>query len=253
MVRTMDVMRFLMMLMSLFVFADGALAAEANRRLQPTDTLDLSAAEADGRVAVLLAGAVERPGSVVLDAVQATVGRAIAAAGGASRDSYRFATLLLRRTGANADAAECLPVMARLAGLLIQDDPKLGSRTDLVSQLASGQLISLDPRDTVAATPGVAPLLLQDGDLLALPSRSSVVYMATAQGAIVRLRHEPAAPAERYIEQLPKADRRGIDEFILHYPNGQQTELAIDAWRYRPTMIPPGALIAPDSVCLRRD
>ncbi|MDP9141308.1 MAG: hypothetical protein M3O62_11030 [Pseudomonadota bacterium] len=153
----------------------------------------------------------------------------------------------------NSEDAACTPLAARHASLLIQDDPKLGARTDLISQLQSGQLVRIGARDGLAGEPGVPTFLLQEGDLLALPARSSVVYVATAEGTIVRLPHEPSAAADAYIKRLPRADRKGVDRFMLHYPNGEPLELAVDPWHYRPTMIPPGSLIAPESVCLLRE
>lgn len=247
----MDVKRLFLISALAFASVDTGLAAETGRALRATSALDQSSTDSPAdQVAILVAGAVERPGAATLPVAQATVAGVLAAVGGASRESYRLATLLLRRTGENSENAACLPLAARHASLLIQDDPKLGSRTDLITQVLSGQLVRIAARDGLA---GVPTFLLQAGDLLALPARSSVVYVATAQGAIVRLPHEPSAPAETYLEQLPKTERKGVDAFTLHYPNGRQLELAVDPWNYRPTMIPPGSLIAPESVCLLRE
>lgn len=250
----MDVKRLILISVLLFAQHGSGQAAEAGRPLRATPSVSSpSSVSPSDRVTVLLAGAVERPGAVGLAAAQASVANALAAAGGTSRQSYRLATLLLRRSRADTAQAECLPLDARHAALLIEDDPLLAVRKDLVSQLLSGQLIRLDARDDIVSEPGVPTFLLHDGDLLAVPARSSVVYVATTGGAIRRLRHEPSAPAESYLKQLSKADRQGADDFVLHYPNGRQLELAIEAWRYRPTMVPPGSLIAPDQVCLRRE
>jgi hypothetical protein len=251
----MDVKRLFLISALVFASVDISLAAEIGRALRVTTALNQSSTDSseDHQVTILVAGAVERPEAVTLPAAEATVAGVLAAAGGASRESYRLSTLLLRRTGVDSDEAACMPLAARHASLLIQDDAKLGARTDLISQLLSGQLVRIAARDYLAGESGVPTLLLQEGDLLALPARSTVVYVATVQGRIVRLPHEPSAAAEIYLGQLPTVDRKGIDKVLLHYPSGQQIELALDPWRYRPTMIPPGSLIAPDSVCLLRE
>ncbi len=250
----MDVKRLFLISALVCASVDTGFAAETGRALRVAMALDQASTDSpEDRVAILVAGAVERPGSVTLSAAKATVAEVLAAVGGASRESYRLSTLLLRRTGVDRADVACTPLAARHAALLIQDDPKLGSRTDLIAQLLSGQLVRINARDGLAGEPGVPTFLLQTDDLLALPSRSAVVYVATAHGTIVRLQHEPSAPAETYLKQLQKADIKGVDEFVLHYPNGQQLELAVDPWHYRLTMIPPGSLIAPESVCLLRE
>lgn len=227
---------------------------DADRSLRSAAPSELPADGSDSRVlSVQLDGSIGRPGDIRMVADQATVQNALAAGGGATRDSYRLGTLLLRRTGLGDGPVDCIPLEALHASLLMQDDPELGKRTDVIRQLLSGQRIRVDARDAVAGEVGIRPVLLQDGDLLALPGRSGVVYVATAQGAIVRVPHSPSAAADVYIDQLPKADRKGVGKFVLHYPNGRQLELALDAWRYRPTRVPPGSLIAPDSVCLRSE
>ncbi len=246
-----DAGRFAAVVVLAFALIGGDAAAEAGRALQVSSALGEAPASVSGHgVSVVVAGAVERPGGVSLSAEDATVAKVLQAVGGASRQGYRLATLLLRRTGQNAEPA-CLPAASRHAMLLIKGDPTLGSRDDLVTQLSSGQLIRLDARDAVVAE--AVPLLLQDGDLLALPQRTGTVYVAGAQGAIVRMQHDPTAAAKAYLAQLPKAERQGVDEFVLHYPNGRTLNLALDAWNYQPTMVPPGSLIAPGSVCFQRD
>ncbi|HEY1075265.1 MAG TPA: hypothetical protein VGE51_01125 [Fontimonas sp.] len=247
----MDAKRLLLITALSCVSALAHAQDDAGRSPRSTATIDSSAPT--GTVTVQLDGAVERPGNIKIPAADANVRNVLAAGGGATPDSYRLATLLLRRSGAGGDEPTCIPLAARHAGLLLQDDPRLGKDTEAIRQLMSGQRVRIDASDSVAAEPGARPVMLQDGDFLAIPARSGSVYVATGAGRIVRMPHLPSAPADEYVDQLPKEDRRGVSRFVLHYPNGRQFALSLGAWRYRPTAVPPGSLIAPESVCLRSE
>jgi hypothetical protein len=209
------------------------------------------AADAPMRVEVL--GAVARPGPVDLSAPALTDGDRIwARAGGARSEAYRFAGLLLRGAAATTPAVPCVAPGARHAALLIADDPGLGGRIDLITGLLEGRVQRLPLPDRPFGRLGsdrAAPLL-RAGAVLALPQRTPRVYVVQADGAVASLAHRAERMAADYLDQLPRQRLRPRRDYVLHYPDGSVTGLALEAWNAQPTAVPPGSMLAPATGCL---
>ncbi|MFA5940152.1 MAG: hypothetical protein WC809_12415 [Sinimarinibacterium sp.] len=240
---------------SLLVALGAGAAATAAETPQPG--LRLSAPGEAVKISVTAVGAVKRPGKVAVSPLAATVDGVISVAGGARTDAYRFAVMVLRAdTGASAEAesssARCVPLADLHAALLVRDDADLASDAALSRQLLGGQLRRAALQDVVLGleTASPAPDLL-DGDMLVLPGRTGTVYVAAdGSGRIARFQHEPTVRAEEYLRLADPEDAADVDRYVLLYPNGRAVDLRLAPWRYEPTMVPPGSLIAPAVDCL---
>ncbi|MDP9141839.1 MAG: hypothetical protein M3O62_13710, partial [Pseudomonadota bacterium] len=72
--RTMDVKRLFLISALMFASVDIGLAAETSRALRTTTSLGQSSTDSPKpQIAILVAGAVERPGAATLPAAEATV------------------------------------------------------------------------------------------------------------------------------------------------------------------------------------
>ncbi|MEQ1438353.1 hypothetical protein AAG565_03220 [Fontimonas sp. SYSU GA230001] len=214
-------------------------------------TLRLSEPGEAVTIAVEVLGAVGQPGRVTLSPLAATVDAVVQAAGGLLPDAYRFGTIVLR-AGADAGAgvAACVSAADLQASLLLGDDAALGGRRDLVEALRSGRLHRVGQQAAVLGDEPPPPLSLQQGDVVVVPARAAAVYVLTPGARIVRLQHEAALRAEAYLRRADPEAAAHPGRQVLLFPNGREVELSLKPWRYEPTMVPPGSLIAPAVDCL---
>ena len=186
----------------------------------------------------------------------ATVDAVTEAAGGKRLDAYRFAAMILRADPdavASVDPAvqRCVPLADLHAALLLRDDIALGAQADLADRLLNGQLRRGGLQNIVLGVEKAyrEPELL-DGDVLALPARTGTVYVVPSAGRIMKFQHEATVRAEEYLQLADPEDTADVDRYILLYPSGRAVDLKLAPWRYEPTMVPPGSLIAPAVDCL---
>lgn len=216
--------------------------------------LRLSEPGAGVTLSVRVAGAVSRPGVAMISPLAATLDGLLARAGDVLPEGYRFGTLVLRAASAGAAVssdgpAVCLPPADFHALLLLGDDPALSLDADTTAAIRQRRLARATAPTLVRGSLGAAEWpKLQDGDIVAVPQRTPLVYVAAADGRVARLQHESSVLADEYLD---RADLGGSGaKHVLLYPDGRPIELSLDAWRYRPTMVPPGSLIAPAVGCL---
>lgn len=207
---------------------------------------------ADAQPRVEVVGAVMHPRSVALSSAAMSADEALAQAGGADVDAYRFATLLLRRTTEVAPRFPCVAPGARHAALLMAEDPALNGQTEWTAGLLEGRIQRLAMHDRPFGRLGSdrAAVMLRAGDILAVPRRSRRVYVVYADGATESLEHRAELMAGDYLDQVPQQRLAGRGEYVLHYPDGSALELALEAWNAEPMVVPPGSMLAPVARCL---
>lgn len=220
-----------------FVGLHGKVLAEA----LPSYEMDAS---------VRIVGAVRSPGEVRIP-MQLSLDRVIDLAGGLLPSAYRFGAVVLRVSEAQDSAVPCVPPAAFQAITMIADDPLIRGVNGLISALQTGQMRRIDAADArYGALFDDAPAaVIQPGDVVAIPSRTSKVFVAVPGSSALLLNHESGWAADDYLRQPEVQPLLGDwKEFALYYPNGRSVTLSIDHWRYQDTAVPPGAMIAPARV-----
>lgn len=204
-------------------------------------------------VSVTVLGAVARPDVVSLAKAPATVDDALDAVGGADADAYRFALLLLRPVAESPARFPCLAPGASHAALLMGDDPVLLEQNDLVARLRDGRMQRLPAQQAVFGRLGSdrgGTVPLRSGDVLAVPQRSSQVYVIEIDGRVESIAHDPRLAADDYLDLLPAERLARRRDYVLHYPDGQVASLALEGWNAEPAAVPPGSMLAPAAGCL---
>lgn len=215
--------------------------------------LRMSAPGDAATVSVTVVGAVRKPRKVIASPLAATVDALIESAGGPWPETYRFAAMILRAGPAIATSeasGRCVPLADLHASLLLRDDAGLGSKRELVDGLLAGQRHRVGMQELVLGSERGLPTQLMDGDVLALPARTGVVYVAPGRGPVARLQHEPTLRAEEYLRRADPSGDGDASHYLLLYPDGRSVTLELEPWRYVPRVVPPGSLIAPAVDCL---
>lgn len=209
---------------------------------------------APGRIEVRVSGAVADPGTVILDRAQAGLRDALARAGDLHVDAYPFAALVLRRAPEALTRSPCLVPVSLHASLLLQDDPVLGAEQAAIDALLAGRLgrsLAIERTFGRLGSDRGRQAALQSGDLLAVPRRSRHVYVVLAGGGVERIDHRDEWMAADYLDAVPERDLAPRQGYVMYYPDGHVTELALSAWNRMPTAVPPGSMLVPGNACLR--
>jgi hypothetical protein len=206
-----------------------------------------------GPTFVKVLGAVRRPGPVSGSREAATVDQVLALAGGARDDAYRFASLLLRPVADVAPRFPCVSPGARHAALLMGDDPELRREGELIRGLLDGRVQRMPAHNTPFGRLGKdrgVPLAVAVNDVLALPQRTSRIFVMLNNGRVETVEHKPDATADAYLAALPREQRAPLRDYVMHYPDGSVAALNLEGWNATPVTVPPGSMLAPDAGCL---
>lgn len=206
---------------------------------------------------VLLTGEVKNPGTYDLIAGD-TLGSLLKRAGGVTEEAYPNGTIFSRKSERKREEqrykseAQSLELSLATALQVTETDKKPNAQEialakNLIAELKSAEALG---RLTIEADPSVLTanpeldILLETGDKIYVPKRPLTVRVAGEVLSPASLQFRSGKTPQDYLNEAGgftyNADQ---DRAFVVLPDGSAQPLAVSAWNYKATLIPPGATI----------